>query len=153
MEKENEFKAMTESLRLLHSDEKVGEYLRWIIKSDTSKAYWHGYSWEIEMPELDGDYLCMIERDNECGTTSKYQQVIQCSMNIWILKDKEKVIKWKELSSEDAENITNTYKDPHEVSEVKCDVCNYRWVAVRPEGLTKLECPKCGGLRSFEYEM
>jgi len=54
-------------------------------------------TWQIGMPEFDGDYLCMIERDNECGTTSKYQQVIQCSMNIWILKDKEKVIKWKKL--------------------------------------------------------
>jgi len=98
---ENEFKAMTESLRLLHSDEKVGEYLRWIIKSDTSKAYWQGSSWNLMgMPELDGDYLCVIERVNECGT-SKHQQVVRCSMNIWILKDKEKVIKWKELSSED----------------------------------------------------
>jgi len=97
MEKENEFRVMTESLRLLHSDEKVGEYLRWIIESDTSKAYWQGTSWEIEMPELDGNYLCMIERVNECGTTSKYQQVIQYSMNIWILKDKEKVLKWKKL--------------------------------------------------------
>ena len=43
MEDEKEFKAMTESLRLLYSDEKVGEYLKWIIKSDTSKAYWSGF--------------------------------------------------------------------------------------------------------------
>jgi len=64
---EKEFKAMTESLRLLHSDEKVGEYLRWIIKSDASKAYWQA--------------------------------------------------------------------------------------AVRPEGLTKLECPTCGGLRPSANEM
>ena len=38
----------------------------------------------------------------------------------------------------------------HEVSTVKCDVCTYSWVAVRPEGLTKLECPNCGGFVFFE---
>lgn len=56
----------------------------------------------------------------------------------------------------DAENIINAPIDPidpHEVSKVKCDVCNYGWVAVRPLGLTKLECPQCGGLCSFENEM
>lgn len=40
--------------------------------------------------------------------------------------------------------------EPHEVSKVKCDLCNYSWVAVRPEGLTKLECPNCGNMVHFE---
>lgn len=39
---------------------------------------------------------------------------------------------------------------PHEVSNVKCDICGYQWVAVRPEGLTKLECPNCGNMVQFE---
>ena len=56
-------------------------------------------SWKKEMPEFDGDYLCVVERSNECGTISRCQQVIQCSMNIWILKDSERVIKWKNISS------------------------------------------------------
>ena len=43
--------------------------------------------------------------------------------------------------------IENT---PHEVSKVKCDLCNHEWVAVRPEGLIKLECPNCGNMVYFE---
>ena len=40
--------------------------------------------------------------------------------------------------------------DPHEVSKVKCDLCGKEWVAVRPEGLTILECPNCGNMVQFE---
>ena len=40
--------------------------------------------------------------------------------------------------------------DPHESSFVKCDLCNHKWVAVRPEGLTELECPNCRNIASFE---
>lgn len=40
--------------------------------------------------------------------------------------------------------------DPHEVSKVQCDLCNYQWIAVRPEGLTKLECPNCSNMVQFE---
>lgn len=34
---------------------------------------------------------------------------------------------------------------PHEVREVICINCKYRWIAVRPVGtlLKDLECPKC----------
>lgn len=42
------------------------------------------------------------------------------------------------------------FSDPHEVSQVKCDLCSREWTAVRPEGLTKLECPECGNMASFE---
>jgi hypothetical protein len=45
------------------------------------------------------------------------------------------------------------YNEPtYEVSNVKYDVCNYNWVAVRPEGLIRLECPHCGGMRGFENQ-
>lgn len=38
---------------------------------------------------------------------------------------------------------------PTEVSTVKCDLCSKEWVAVRPEGLIKLECPNCGNMVHF----
>ena len=38
----------------------------------------------------------------------------------------------------------------YETSLVKCDLCNHEWVAVRPEGLEKLECPKCNNIANFE---
>ena len=40
--------------------------------------------------------------------------------------------------------------DPHEVSSVKCDLCGKEWVAVRPLGLIKLECPNCKNMVQFE---
>ena len=40
--------------------------------------------------------------------------------------------------------------DPHEASEVRCDLCSYEWIAVRPVGLDKLECPNCGNVSYFE---
>jgi hypothetical protein len=40
--------------------------------------------------------------------------------------------------------------DPHEVSKVQCDLCSHQWIAVRPEGLKRLECPNCGNLVTFE---
>ncbi len=39
---------------------------------------------------------------------------------------------------------------PHEVSQVKCDLCSYEWTAVRPEGVEYLECPNCNHLVIFE---
>jgi DNA-directed RNA polymerase subunit M/transcription elongation factor TFIIS len=41
-------------------------------------------------------------------------------------------------------------QDQHEASMVKCDLCSYKWVAVRPKGLIKLECPNCGNMVHFE---
>lgn len=32
---------------------------------------------------------------------------------------------------------------PHEVSQVECDLCSKEWTAVRPKGVTHLECPEC----------
>jgi hypothetical protein len=91
-------------------------------------------------------------------------EIIQGYYNRIVMQqpDLETIIQWLEDDLQtirmddivlDAENIINAPRDPHEVSKVKCDVCNYSWVAVRPLGLTKLECPQCGGLCSFENEM
>lgn len=40
MEISSKHKAMTEQLRLTHSDEEVAEYIRSIIISDTARDYW-----------------------------------------------------------------------------------------------------------------
>ena len=40
--------------------------------------------------------------------------------------------------------------EPHEVSLVKCDLCGFEWIAVRPLGLDKLECKQCGNMVHFE---
>ena len=37
-----------------------------------------------------------------------------------------------------------------ETSLVKCDLCSHEWVAVRPEGLTEIECPNCENIVHFE---
>lgn len=46
--------------------------------------------------------------------------------------------------------LEETKYNPHESSLVKCDLCNHKWVAVRPEGLLKLECPNCNNISTFE---
>lgn len=37
-----------------------------------------------------------------------------------------------------------------DVSMVQCDLCNHKWVAVRPQGLKELECPNCNNVTTFE---
>lgn len=68
------------------------------------------------------------------------------------------ILQWLEsdleyLSQEDAVECANDIimnYDPHEVSQVKCLVCEHSWVAVRPKGVKKLECPNCQGMVDFE---
>ena len=38
----------------------------------------------------------------------------------------------------------------YETSMVRCDLCGYEWVAVRPSGIEKLQCPQCLYLARFE---
>lgn len=71
--------------------------------------------------------------------------------------DLETILQWLEsdlefLSQGDAvESVKDIINyDPHEISHVKCDVCQHRWVAVRPKGVEKLECPNCSGFVYFE---
>lgn len=47
-------------------------------------------------------------------------------------------------------NPQTSENDEHEYSKVKCDLCSYTWVAVRPAGIEKLECPNCNNICQFE---
>lgn len=40
--------------------------------------------------------------------------------------------------------------DPHEASKVECGLCGHTWIAVRPQGLTELQCPNCKNMTQFE---
>jgi len=42
------------------------------------------------------------------------------------------------------------YKGKWEVSFVRCDICRHRWIACRPAGLDRLECPHCSAIATFE---
>lgn len=53
--------------------------------------------WHTDIPDLDGEYLCLIKQEQKCGTVWTYQKVIECRRNSWVLIDKEKVIGWKQL--------------------------------------------------------
>jgi len=99
MEHSKEAKDFFELFREVRDDltNETGYYLADAIMQSFDR--WN--SWKKEMPEFDGDYLCKIERQNECGTNSAYQQVCQCIMNVWVLKDMERVMGWRKLSSED----------------------------------------------------
>jgi len=59
--------------------------------------------WQTGMPEFDGKYLVLIEHEQECKNVWKYQEVVDCIFNNWVLKDKQKVIGWKKLSNEDGQ--------------------------------------------------
>lgn len=37
-----------------------------------------------------------------------------------------------------------------EISIVRCDLCSYEWVAIRPLGTLRLECSNCNNLSNFE---
>lgn len=65
---------------------------------------------------------------------------------IWLEKDIE-YLRMEGLNIEAGEIIKN---DPHEASMVKCDICGNTWMAVRPAGLVKLQCPNCLNMCSFE---
>lgn len=41
-------------------------------------------------------------------------------------------------------------EESYEYSKVKCDLCGYHWIAVRPIDTPKLECPNCGNVSYFE---
>jgi hypothetical protein len=53
--------------------------------------------WKTGETNLDGDFLCYIERKEECGNIWKYFDVVKNSFNTWTLKDGEKVIAWTYL--------------------------------------------------------
>jgi hypothetical protein len=53
--------------------------------------------WETGETTTDGNFLCYIERKEECGAIWKYFDVVKNTINTWMLKDGEKVIAWTYL--------------------------------------------------------
>lgn len=49
-------------------------------------------------PEYDGQYLCHLIRDNECGTKSHFQQVLSNTMSEWVLPERCKLTHWMIVS-------------------------------------------------------
>jgi hypothetical protein len=68
-------------------------------KKELSKIVWYTGDTDI-----DGDFLCYIERKEECGNIWKYFSVIKNSFNTWSLKDGERVVGWTYLP---------TYPEPY----------------------------------------
>lgn len=74
-------------------------------------------------------------------------------------EEREWHIKWDEARRNNVQILPTAQMHIHtnekermkfETSLVKCDLCSYHWVAVRPFGLTKLECPNCNNMVYFE---
>lgn len=49
------------------------------------------------MPEYDGQYLCFVRHPQECRNVLEYQLVIDCTMNLFDVKNRERVTHWMEL--------------------------------------------------------
>ena len=64
------------------------------------------------------------------------------------LEDDLQEIRMDDLVNE-AESIISEPDTHHDVSIVICDLCGCEWVAVRPTGVTKLQCPNCDKLSTF----
>ena len=46
------------------------------------------------IPEFDDDYLCYLERKNDCGTIGKWQEVISFKYGNWQISSESKVLYW-----------------------------------------------------------
>ena len=53
----------------------------------------------------------------------------------------EKVIAWIPIQKREI---------GHVASKVQCSLCSFYWIAVRPNGVEKLECPNCKNVCSYE---
>jgi len=49
--------------------------------------------------DFDGSHLCQISESQECGAVIQKWEVIQVIMNIPILKDNQKIVKYRHLDS------------------------------------------------------
>ena len=105
------------------------------FKNKTMEEYKH---WATELQV--GDKAIATIRHETDGTKNIHNAVIIVVANI----EFDKIIKGA-LGTSVFEIPYNELKeyDPHEVSKVSCDICTYEWVAVRPKGLVKLQCPNC----------
>ena len=97
-------------------------------------------NWNLEigkMPEFDGEYLCYIHHKQECGNIIHFQRVLTCSMNNWIMINKDcKIIAWKELDKDPTkqndiiEELINTLSGlVLDVGSLLCDVADldFEW--------------------------
>ena len=48
-------------------------------------------------PDYDGDYLATVIETEHCGATYFRVKVIQCLINLWILKDNQDLVLWRNL--------------------------------------------------------
>lgn len=68
----------------------------------------------------------------------------------WLESDLQYIQESKAVVSVEKLLSASSVEDkPHETSLVMCDLCNHEWVAVRPDGLTELECPNCNNMVQF----
>jgi hypothetical protein len=70
--------------------------LQWVL-SELNKEQSKWISVE-KMPDYDGEYLCYIHNEQECGNTWKYQKIIINRFNAWVLSSGEVVTHWQPLS-------------------------------------------------------
>jgi hypothetical protein len=47
--------------------------------------------------EYDGDYLCVIEKQEVCGAICKYQRVVKNRKNKWVFNEGERITHWQPL--------------------------------------------------------
>jgi hypothetical protein len=67
------------------------------LEAAIKKTFDKWNEWQKGMPEFDGKYLVLIEQEQECGNVWKYQRVVDCQFNNWILIHNEKAVGWKKL--------------------------------------------------------
>ena len=67
------------------------------LEAAIKKTFEKWNDWQKGMPEFDGKYLVLIEQVQECENVLKYQEVVNCLFNNWVLKHNEKVVGWKKL--------------------------------------------------------
>lgn len=101
-----------------------------------------------ELPEINwerGQFIEKVDHDTEYCAYGESEDERKWS-GTWCECDGHfiEILNIEEIIQDEGDN------DPHEVSIVKCDLCGYEWVAVRPAGLIKLECPNCGNVVYFE---
>lgn len=55
-------------------------------------------------------------------------------------------------SGKNPKSDEDNYDGPWAAGPVKCDVCGYKWVAVRPSEIDKIECSNCNQMVSYEED-
>ena len=78
-----------------------GEYYRQSDVIDAMETFANQSKWidvsEQPTPDFDGEYLCVLEIEQECKNVWIRQAVVECIFNNWRVKSNQKVIKWQPL--------------------------------------------------------